>query len=168
MRLSRNFRLEEFLRSRTAARLGIDQTPPDYVVENLRRLCRELLQPVRDRIHAETGRPCVLHISSGYRSPALNGAIGGAPASDHLMGLAADVIASTLEPLELAETMLREAADGAPVRQVIHEFGQWVHVSIYPLGDGGPPEALTASRADGRVAYSPGLLSVDARTRELV
>ncbi len=50
MRLSRNFYLHEFLVSQTATRTGIDMTPPESVVDNLRQLCVKILQPLRDDI----------------------------------------------------------------------------------------------------------------------
>ena len=77
MQLTRNFSLEEMLRSDTAIRCGIANRPKTKqeettVVENLRALCREVLQPLRDHL----GRPVV--ISSGYRCRELNEKVGGA------------------------------------------------------------------------------------------
>jgi hypothetical protein len=167
-RLSRNFSLDEFLRSRTASRLDIDMTPEPWVIDNLRHLAREVLQPARDRIRQETGASIPLMITSGWRPAALNSAVGGAPDSAHLMGLAADVIAPKFSPLELAGVFLREALEGAPVAQIIHEFGQWVHVSAWAPDAGGPYETLTSHTERGRIAYAGGLLPVDPRTRTLI
>ena len=61
MQLSHNFTLAEFIRSQTAARLGIDNTAPPEVVENLRCLCENILQPLRDAV----GVP--IRVNSGYR-----------------------------------------------------------------------------------------------------
>lgn len=83
MRLSTNFTLAELIRSRTAARLGISNAPSQEVLANLGRLA-DLLEGVRALI----GQP--LYIHSGYRCPELNSAVGGSPASYHLLGLAAD------------------------------------------------------------------------------
>ena len=72
MKLSKNFTLEELIRSNTAERMGIDNVPKDEkVVENLRSLCLEVLQPLRDYV----GAP--VHINSGYRCPELNMTVGG-------------------------------------------------------------------------------------------
>ena len=73
MKLSEHFELVEFLVSETAARQGIANEPTPEVIDNLRRLCESVLEPLRVKI----GRPVV--ITSGYRSPALNRAVGGSP-----------------------------------------------------------------------------------------
>ncbi len=91
MQLSEHFMLSEFTRSSTAERLGLDNSldasnPLDQdVINNLRNLCEQVLEPLR--VHA--GQPII--ISSGYRSPALNQALRGAPRSQHLTGEAADI-----------------------------------------------------------------------------
>ena len=91
IRLSEHFMLSEFTRSSTAERLGIcnelDASNPldQNVIANLRNLCEQVLEPLR--VHA--GQPII--ISSGYRSPALNQALRGAPRSQHLTGEAADI-----------------------------------------------------------------------------
>ena len=85
MRLSNNFKLEEFERSNTAGQLGIDNTAPRAAIDNLSRLCTLLLQPLRDYYKTK------IFINSGYRSPDLNTRIGGTPNSQHLRGQAADI-----------------------------------------------------------------------------
>ena len=86
MKLSENFTLEELIRSNAAERMGFDNVPKDEkVVENLRSLCLEVLQPLRDYV----GAP--VHINSGYRCPELNMAVGGVKNSQHLRGEAADI-----------------------------------------------------------------------------
>ena len=85
MRISENFTLEEFERSDKATRLGIDNRVPASKVRNVKALVDEVLQPVRTKL----GIP--IHISSGYRCPALNGAVKGATRSQHMKGEAADI-----------------------------------------------------------------------------
>lgn len=85
LQLTPNFSLRELTRSTTAQRLGIDNTPSDTVIVNLLLLARNILQPLRD----EFREPLV--INSGYRSPALNRAVGGVANSQHLTGEAADI-----------------------------------------------------------------------------
>ena len=91
IRLSEHFLLSEFTRSSTAERLGIcNELDPFYpthkdIIANLRNLCEQVLEPLR----AYAGQPII--ISSGYRSPALNQALRGAPRSQHLTGEAADI-----------------------------------------------------------------------------
>ncbi|MGN0256867.1 MAG: D-Ala-D-Ala carboxypeptidase family metallohydrolase [Bacteroides sp.] len=91
MKLTKHFQLEEFTRSVTADLLGIDNTlnpesPYDAIlIGNLRRLCEQVLEPLR----AYANVP--LYINSGYRSMILNRALGGAPYSNHISGCAADL-----------------------------------------------------------------------------
>ena len=92
MKLSEHFDLNEFTRSATADRLHIDNSlnPSDptgqSIINNLRNLCQQVLEPLRQHF----GTPVV--ISSGYRCPALNRAVGGVPNSQHLKGEAADIV----------------------------------------------------------------------------
>lgn len=82
--MTEDFTLQEFTRSRTATRLEIGNTPNKQAVENLNRLCQQFLQPVRNHF----GEPII--ITSGYRCPELNQAVGGVPDSYHVTGEAAD------------------------------------------------------------------------------
>src|SRR5690606_6364327 len=83
MQLTKHFALAEFTRSDTARRLGIDNSPTPEHLENLRKLAQTL-----EQLRAVLGHP--IHITSGYRSPALNKAVGGSATSSHSEGLAAD------------------------------------------------------------------------------
>ena len=76
MRLSKNFVLSEITRSNTATRLGISNEPSKKHLENMQVLITELIQPMRDALGP-------IRISSGYRSPQLNRAIGGSNKSQH-------------------------------------------------------------------------------------
>ena len=88
--LSEHFSLEEMTRSGVAIRMWIDNNPDEGQVENMRQLCRNVLEPVRRRFG-------VTRITSGFRSQALNAAVGGAPDSQHLRGEAADLHISNME-----------------------------------------------------------------------
>lgn len=88
--LSEHFSLEEMTRSGVAIRMRIDNNPDEGQVENMRQLCRNVLEPVRRRFG-------VTRITSGFRSQALNAAVGGAPNSQHLRGEAADLHISNME-----------------------------------------------------------------------
>jgi zinc D-Ala-D-Ala carboxypeptidase len=83
-KLSPSFVLSEFLDSQQGARLGIDNTPDAACLAGIRNFLAPGMQKVRDLL----GHPVV--ISSGYRCPELNRAVGGARNSDHIRGLAAD------------------------------------------------------------------------------
>ena len=88
--LSEHFSLVEMTRSGVAIRMRIDNNPDEEQVENMRQLCRNVLEPVRRRFGAT-------RITSGFRSQALNAAVGGAPDSQHLRGEAADLHISNME-----------------------------------------------------------------------
>lgn len=88
--LSEHFSLEEMTRSGVAIRMRIDNNPDEEQVENMRQMCRNVLEPVRRRFG-------VTRITSGFRSQALNAAVGGAPDSQHLRGEAADLHISNME-----------------------------------------------------------------------
>lgn len=85
MQITKNFKLSEFTHSDTAEKLGIDNTPSEFIIENITLLCTKLLQPLRSLY----GKP--MNINSGYRCEELNEAVGGVDTSDHRKGLAADV-----------------------------------------------------------------------------
>ena len=127
MILTKNFTLEEMCASDTARRLGIINTPGEVEVENLQALCENVLQPLRDSI----GRP--IAINSGYRSVALNRAVGGSMKSQHLKGEAADLSGASglLRPMFAA--IIEE---GLPFDQLIWE-NTWVHLSYSRVGNRG-------------------------------
>ncbi len=131
MKLSPNFTLEEMLESQTARRKGISEqfTPSPEVINSLRALCKNILQPLRDAI----GGP--IKVSSGYRTPRLNRAIGGARNSQHMVGEAADI--QGLNGLTNKQLFNKIKQLNLPFDQLIWEFGNdqnpaWVHVSFGP------------------------------------
>jgi len=147
MKLSQHFSLDEMLVSQTGARRGIPNVPTPEVVEELRRLCELVLQPLRTSLD----RPVI--VSSGYRSPELNRAVGGAKNSCHMYGRAADIVVPGLTTYGLCH---RIASLHLPFRQLIDEFDAWVHVSIEPEGQPPRQQMLTARKAgNGRTIYLP-------------
>lgn len=136
-RLSEHFDLAEFTVSRTAARKGLDNTPPQEVVDRLRATAAHL-----EVIRALLGRP--LLISSGYRAPAVNAAVGGAVGSAHVLGYAADFVSPGFgDPLAICRAIV---AAGVRFDQMIEE-GTWVHLSFDPRMRG---EVLTKDGAGYR------------------
>jgi hypothetical protein len=124
MKLSNSFNLIEFTSSETASRRGIDNTPSIAVIENLRFLCENVLQPLRDKYGKS------INITSGYRSPKLNKAIGGSSTSQHCFGQAADIQVDRKDYLKVWEILKT-----LPFDQIIWEFGtesapDWIHVSF--------------------------------------
>lgn len=149
MKLTKHFTLEELTRSDVAVRKGIDNTPPGFVIENLRRLADRL-----ETLRALLDAPII--VSSGYRCPILNHAIGGSRTSAHTSGLAADFIAPDFgTPLEIARVIERHA-DALDYDQLIYE-GAWVHIG-FTLVSFSRREVLTAHFGeDGKVRYTEGL-----------
>jgi hypothetical protein len=145
MQISPNFSLAEFAHSMTAARLGRPFTVPDVFVENVRRLCLTVLEPLR------IDQAIPITVLSGYRPPWLNKIVGGAPTSDHMTASAADILVKGAAPRDVAAAV---RALGLPVKQCILEFGQWVHVSVPPPGEVPKREFLTARKLDGRTIYT--------------
>ena len=82
--ITKNFTLEEFITSATAKAKGIDNTPTPQIKANIEKLCKNILQPIRDKYGYS------MNITSGYRSPKLNAAVKGAKNSQHMTGDAAD------------------------------------------------------------------------------
>ena len=128
MKLSKNLSLAEVTKSNTAKRLGINNTPDDWVTENLRKVAEHIFQPVREHF----GRP--IYVSSGYRSPELNAAIGGSKRSQHVEGRALDLDADVFGRCTNGE-IFRWLLNNVTFDQLIWEFGDddnpdWVHVSF--------------------------------------
>lgn len=128
MFLSSNFTLDELTNSQTAARLGIDNTPDTKTIETLKATCYGL-EDVRKLL----GNKPIL-ISSGYRSAALNSAVGGQPGSQHLLGQAVDFTCPTYgTPVNIVNAL---RASSVHYDQVILEFFDpqkktgWVHISF--------------------------------------
>jgi zinc D-Ala-D-Ala carboxypeptidase len=143
--LSPHFALAEFLISQTAAREGIDNTPSAVVVSELR-MTAELLERVRTIL----GEHPIL-ISSGYRSPQLNLAVGGVVDSAHVWGGAADfTVPGFGEPLDVIRAITPHL-DALSVDQIIWEFGTWVHIGRAPPMRKARHEVLTIDRIGARL-----------------
>ena len=122
--LTSHFSLEEMTRSATAKRLRIANVPSQEQVENLKHLCENVLEPLRRHL----GRPVI--INSGYRSVRLNNAVGGAPASQHLRGEAADIrVANRQELLDVMHFIMQETDFDQLIWERNSHGTEWVHVS---------------------------------------
>ena len=152
MNLSANFSLKELTKSDTATRLGIDNTPDDETIDNLKTLCDKVLQPVREHFGKS------VTVNSGYRSPESNAAVGGSKTSDHCKGQAADIEIAGVANAELAQWIM----DNLDYTQLILEFytqgipdSGWVHVSYDP--NNLKKQELTAVKVAGKTQYLNGL-----------
>ena len=126
MKLSKNFTLEEFEKSKTATRKGIKNKAGSGEIKNLGDLCYEILEPVR----AKFDKPVI--ITSGYRSPQLSEAIGSKSTSQHCTGNAVDMEVLSVSNLQVA-LWIENHCD---FDQLIMEYfdpndpsGGWIHVS---------------------------------------
>ena len=126
MKLSENFSLEELTKSQTATRLGIDNTPDMTAIINLRALCKNVLQPIRDNF----GIP--FSPNSGFRSLELNEKLGSSSTSQHCKGQAVDIEVPTMSNLELANwcsTMLDYDQSILEFYKEKEPSSGWVHIS---------------------------------------
>ena len=158
MKLSENFSLKEVVRSSTAKKLGIDNTPNEEHLQNLQVVVNEIAQPLRDHF----GKP--VRINSGYRSPALNDAIGGSKKSQHSKGEALDLEIDGVSNLEVADWI----CDNCDYDQVILEFynpaegpnSGWVHASC--------KENLDENRKRNLIALKDGKKTVYVMTEDFI
>ena len=128
MKLSKNFSLEEMCRSNTARVRSLPNVPNAEQVKNLQQLCENVLQPLRDHL----GKPVA--INSGFRSQAVNMAVGGANNSQHMKGEAADI---KCKDYPYAKKIYAWIMDNLEFDQVILERkgkAVWVHVSFRTNG----------------------------------
>jgi uncharacterized protein YcbK (DUF882 family) len=154
MNLSTNFTLSEMTKSETALRYGMDNTPTESEIENLRILCESVLQKVRD--YYGMG----VKVNSGFRHPLVNAKVGGSTTSDHCKGFAADIEIPGVANADLAEWI----KENCEFRQLILEFytvgvpdSGWVHVSYNPADN--KKQVLTATKKDGKTVYLQGLVA---------
>lgn len=129
-KLSQNFSLEEMIASSTAKAKNIDNTPTPEARKNLEKLCKEVLQPIRNRYNR------AITVTSGYRCPKLNAAVGGVKTSQHMTGSAADIKCTATSKAVLFNIIKDMINKGEiKVGQLIWEYGtktepNWIHVSL--------------------------------------
>ena len=153
-RLSKNFTLQEFTKSQTALRHGIDNTPGDEHLANAKALFEKVVQPVRDKFG-------VTVINSGYRGPKLNEAVGGSSRSQHCKGEAVDIECPGTPNYDVAKYI----QDNLDFDQLILEFytpgipdSGWVHVSYKSTGN--RKSVLTAMKENGKTVYKLSLIHI--------
>jgi len=144
-KLSEHFTLEELTFSATAQRKQIDNKPPAEVLDNMKRLAAGL-----EEVRAVLGNK-PMRINSGYRSPKLNRAVGGARLSAHMAGYAADFVCPDFgSPLKIVKAL---AATGIQFDKLIQE-GTWVHISFAPEAR---RQLLTAHFGPNGTSYTAGV-----------
>jgi uncharacterized protein YcbK (DUF882 family) len=142
------------VKSETALRHDMDNTPGEAEIASLRLLCEKILQPVRE--HYGKG----VKVNSGFRHPEVNAKVGGSKTSDHCKGQAADIEIPGVANADLAAHIVNTYK----FTQVILEFytpgvpdSGWVHVSYDPANL--KNQVLTATKKDGKTVYLPGLVA---------
>jgi len=151
MQLSKNLALAEVIRSETAKRKGISNMPTPEHIENFKKLAENVFQPIREHF----GVP--IHISSGYRSAALNKAVGGSATSQHCTGEAIDI---DMDGTSITNRQIFDfIKDNLTWDQLIFEFGteenpDWVHVSYESTGKQ-RKQILRAKKVGGKTTYVP-------------
>src|SRR5262245_35079623 len=137
-KLSEHFYLSEFIISQTASREGIDNSPSHEIVQNLKVVANQL-----ELVRSLLGNTPI-YISSGYRCPELNTAVGGADHSAHMSGFAADF---TSPPPTAYEICLIIAESTIKFDQLIYEY-DWVHFGLSSDPDTWRHQCLTAQGSD--------------------
>jgi len=153
VKLSQNFTIQEYIKSQTALRQGIDNTPTEEHMGNATALFRNVVQKVRDQFG-------VTVINSGYRGEALNKAVGGSSKSQHCKGEAVDIECPGTPNYDVAKWI----EDNLDFDQLILEFytpgvpdSGWVHVSYNSDGPN-RKSILTAMKENGKTVYKQGLI----------
>lgn len=146
------FTISELTRSATARRLGIDNTPPADVSFRLAKLVNNILDPLREA----WGQPII--VTSGYRCPKLNKAVGGSSTSQHTKGEAADIRTVSDRPEDNRKLLDLLLSLDLPFDQVINEYPDamgnpdWIHVSYSSVRRRG--SRLVARRVKGKTVYT--------------
>lgn len=153
MKLSKYFVLEEFTRSNTSQRNNIDNTPSEEVVDSIKRLCVNVLDPIREMFGPVT-------ISSGYRNAKLNKLVGGSTTSQHVTGEAADITFGVgVDKVEVAKWILNSGLEFD--QMIVEAYNKadlskgWLHISL--SNSDNRREVLTAVFKSGKAVYTPGL-----------
>lgn len=151
MQLSKHLSLAEVTRSESAKRNGISNEPTAEHLENFKKLAEKVFEPIREHFNVP------IHISSGYRSAALNKKIGGASSSQHCSGEAIDI---DMDGSSVTNKQVFDyIKDNLVFDQMIWEFGttsnpDWVHVSFESTGKQ-RKQILRAVKQAGKTSYLP-------------
>ena len=152
MKLSKNLSLKEVVKSNTAIRRGIDNTPNKEQLKNLELIADNIFQPLRDELG-------VIYVSSGFRCKDLNIALGGSRSSQHCKGEALDLDNDGKNGAASNTEIFNYIKNNLVFDQLIWEFGDnkkpnWVHVS-YTNKEPNRMQILKAYKKDGKTKYKP-------------
>jgi len=152
-KISEHLNLAEVTRSETAKRKGISNMPTTEHLENFKKLAENIFEPIRNHFNVP------IHISSGYRSKALNESIGGAESSQHCSGEAIDIDMQGSSNGITNKMVFDYIKANLNFDQLIFEFGDssnpdWVHVSYETSGKPQRKQVLRATKIGGGTKYS--------------
>ena len=153
MQLSKHLSLAEVTRSDSAKRNGISNEPTAEHLQNFKLLAEKVFEPIREHFKVP------IHISSGYRSAALNKKIGGSLTSQHCQGEAIDIDMDGSAGGVTNANVFNYIKDNLNFDQLIWEFGtssnpDWVHVSYESTGKQ-RKQILKAVKVGGKTSYVP-------------
>ena len=144
--LSPNFSLAELTASGTARARGLSNAADDQALANLTRTAQAM-----EAVRSLLGGP--IQVSSGYRSPEVNRAVGGSRTSAHCLGYAVDFTCPGFgTPFAVCNAIL---ASSIVFDQLIHEYGAWAHISFDPRARRMPLTIASAARG-----YMTGILPI--------
>lgn len=127
MNLSKNFTLSELTNSSTANYHNVSNTPDRFALENLTKLCNNILQPIRDKWGDS------IFVNSGYRSPKVNRLVCGSSSSQHTKGEAADITVGSKEGNKKLFDLIVQMIENKEIKvgQLIDEKDyKWIHISL--------------------------------------
>ena len=146
MKISEHLDLSELIRSESAKRNGISNMPTEEHIANFKELAEKVFEPIRNNFR------CPIHISSGYRSAALNKCIGGSTTSQHCKGQAIDIDMDGTPNGVTNKMVFDYIKDNLEFDQLINEFDySWVHVSYTNGNNRG--QILKAVKSNGKTSY---------------
>lgn len=161
-KLTPNFSYHEMIRSGTAIRHGIDNTPNPDELANLIYTAQQL-EKVRAYLNEKYQRPIGIIVSSGFRNERVNTLVKGSKNSAHKLGLAADCDATGFTSTQFAQEIKQMRDKGLiAFDQLILEFpnkgdGAWVHLGFKKDGKGQRNQVLTAVKRGEKTVYLQGL-----------
>jgi hypothetical protein len=149
--ISKNVTYAEAIKSQTATRLGLENTPNEEQLENMKKVANECFQKAREHF----GVP--IAVTSFFRSPEVNRAIGGSTTSEHCQGKAMDIDADVFGGVSNSD-LFHFFKDNCEFNQLIWEYGNdnnpdWVHISFNEGGN--KNQILKVYRQNGRSVYVP-------------
>jgi len=153
--ITKHFSVDEFVMT---SHRDIDNSLPQSLYSNALETC-EMLERIRAFLSQRAGRDIPINLTSGYRCPQLNRAVGSSDSSDHIRAWAGDWTARQFgSPYQVCQA-LAPKVDELGIGQLIHEFGSWIHVGV-PKPSKQVNRIITIDRYEGKVRTRVGIHAV--------